>query len=290
MRAGFARGRWRVAVLACATGAGAWLGSAVSAAAAQPQVRCHLPSGKIVQVTRPQCRAQIGLVLGEVSSPGSGAARSGDPTKSDAHLLGAGMGFFVSATGTIVTAKHVIRDCSSVVVFAKGNPLSWARVLARDPKADLAIVGSQLHPRAVARLRPADVGVGEELATIKLPYGDPDGRASIEAGKVISVTETAAGLPSFWYAGEAEHGMSGGPLLDSFGRVAGVFSALREKSRAGQGAQSDSYGYAIQVAPLRQFLADQHVAYAVGTAGPSLGEDALAQAALSMSVGVLCAD
>ena len=69
-------------------------------------------------------------------------------------------------------------------------------------------------------------------------------------------------------------GSSGGPLLDKFGRVIGIITM---KTRAGE--FEDSYGLAIGIKPVREFLEKNKVKIQIGELGktPLTAEEVVAK-------------
>ncbi|WCB97028.1 hypothetical protein DSM104299_05799 [Baekduia alba] len=177
---------------------------------------------------------------------------------------GLGSGFVISAGGEIATNAHVvttgegasIRKASQVFVrFGDRNQVS-GRILGFDPFSDVALV--KVDPAGLT-LRPLGLGssenvkVGEPVAAIGSPFGE---ERSLSVG-VISATDRAIeSLTGFQTSGALQtdaainSGNSGGPLLDSGGRVLGINSQIRSSSGSGSGV-----GFAVPVDVVRRSLA-----------------------------------
>ena len=147
-----------------------------------------------------------------------------------------GTGFLVAGAekGTIVTNAHVIGDSKQAKVSLDDNTrLIDAQVTGSDPSSDLAVL--KVDPSAVSG-RPSlalaesdDVQVGDLAVAIGYPLGQPRtatsgivsgiGRSITAPNKfqIDKVIQTDAAL---------NPGNSGGPLLDSAGRVIGVNSQI----------------------------------------------------------------
>ncbi|KKL96784.1 hypothetical protein LCGC14_1841030 [marine sediment metagenome] len=124
---------------------------------------------------------------------------------------GFGSGFSVSDT-LIVTAHHVIRDVETILVDGE-----VAEVIAFDRKTDVAVLRVPSHPRP--HLEFADPAIGDKARAVG--YAGYHGKpwVMIVPGQVAGFVD---GYVTF--AGGVGSGMSGGPLLDTEGRVIGLAS------------------------------------------------------------------
>lgn len=171
--------------------------------------------------------------------PGSGSVELGDALSGLAALVsaytveistgrrrdgGSGSGVVWRSHGVIVTNAHVARDEPLSVTLADGRELA-ARLMARDEEHDLALLlvaatGLLAAPSGdPTRLRPGSV---------VLALGNPWGVAkALSLGVVHTVTVGRGGLPR-WIAADVRlaPGNSGGPLVDSTGRVVGINAAI----------------------------------------------------------------
>lgn len=140
---------------------------------------------------------------------------------------GTGSGFFVPVhwgdTWLIVTAAHVVRHAYRVTIaipFSDGDEIP-AKVAAIMPSLDMALVTVKLPPQLSRGVRPLMLGNSDaiKLGDSLHAYGFPLGQMSVK------VTD---GVYSGIENGRLQHsvpispGNSGGPLVDSRGRVVGV--------------------------------------------------------------------
>jgi serine protease Do len=134
---------------------------------------------------------------------------------------GAGAGVFVG-DGLVLTNNHVISRGRSFKVTLDGDASYNARVLARDPDVDLALLGipTNGHPSAVFSKREARPG---ELV---FAYGHPWGQRNVLTGGVLSALATArtrrGNIPILRTDVQLAPGFSGGPLLNAAGEVIGI--------------------------------------------------------------------
>ena len=174
--------------------------------------------------------------------------------------VGGGTGFIVSEDGMILTNKHVVSDeeADYTVLTNDGKKYS-AKVLARDPVQDLAVIkidsnseidnkGSiDLKKFPIVPLGDSDkIQIGQTVITIGNTLGEFRNTISVGVVSGLERTITASGggvdetLEDIIQTDAAINpGNSGGPLLNLKGEVIGVNTAMV------QGAQS--VGFAIPV-------------------------------------------
>ncbi len=143
-----------------------------------------------------------------------------------------GSGFVVDRKGDIVTNDHVVQGAHDIRVGFSGGATYPAKVVGTDPTTDIAMVrvttpASALHPLSFAAA--GGVMVGDRVYAIGNPFGL---ERTMTAG-IVSATGRDIQAPNGHTIPGAvqtdapiNHGNSGGPLLDRFGRVVGVNAQL----------------------------------------------------------------
>ncbi len=135
---------------------------------------------------------------------------------------GAGSGVIWGADGLIVTNAHVVRGSEITVALADGTELP-ARVTARDNTHDLATLQV-----AASGLPTAEVGDSDSLRVgqVVLAMGNPLGLARALTMGIIHALGTGEG--GRWIQADIRlaPGNSGGPLVDTQGRVIGINSMV----------------------------------------------------------------
>jgi S1-C subfamily serine protease len=171
-------------------------------------------------------------------------------TESVVRVLGSACGLgisgsgWVAAPGTVVTAAHVVAGERSTSVVPPGSERRLpADVVAFDSKNDVAVLrvsGLEAKPLALA-----DPQEKEAVGIVGYPLNGP---LDVEAGRV-GKTEKVLADDAYGHgpvertitslAGLVRHGNSGGPAIDSEGRVQLTVFAARIGSPGGYGIPAD---------------------------------------------------
>ncbi|MCS6840583.1 MAG: trypsin-like peptidase domain-containing protein [Roseiflexus sp.] len=164
---------------------------------------------------------------------------------------GQGSGFLFDDQGHIVTNNHVVENGSKFQVRFPDGTVLLARLVGGDPGSDLAVLKVDELPPGVAPLPLADsrtVEVGQRAIAIGNPFGL---RNTLTVGIVSGIGRSLSGpasssggrfrIPNIIQTDAAINpGNSGGPLLNIYGEVIGVNTAISSGSGAFEGV-----GYAV---------------------------------------------
>jgi S1-C subfamily serine protease len=143
---------------------------------------------------------------------------------------GSGSGFAIAPDGYILTNSHVVRGGNHIeVAFVEGGTLE-ARCIGEDPATDLALLqvnGSGL-PFATLCDSP-ELQVGQLVIAMGNPFGF---QSTVSTGVISALDRSLRAQNGRLIANIIQHtaplnpGNSGGPLLDSRGRVIGINTAI----------------------------------------------------------------
>ena len=198
-----------------------------------------------------------------------------DPARGRREKM-AGTGFFVDASGTIVTSLHVVAGCGLVTVAGHDRARVAARVVAVARASDLALLSTgRGPPPAVAVLSPRP-GASAHARAIAVGHSLL-GQPSASASAVDAIVPPGAAATAQWrfaFRGKPYPGHSGSPLLDAFGEVIGVVQARAAEPGSGpEGRNDPRIGLAVSLGALRAFLADYGVHPGEGEAREPLAPD-----------------
>jgi S1-C subfamily serine protease len=170
-----------------------------------------------------------------------------------------GSGFVIDKAGHIVTNYHVIQGAKKVQVSFSGQDEITATVVGKDPSTDVAILKIDAHARALTPLQLGDsdaVVVGDSVDAIGNPFGFTRTLTTGVVSAVQRQIEAPNSLPidhAIQTDAAINHGNSGGPLIDSQGRVIGVTSQISTGTTGGQG--NVGIGFAIPINTVRNVAA-----------------------------------
>jgi putative serine protease PepD len=231
--------------------------------------------------------ASAGVV--EITATGTGASQPGPFGQGSSQSTATGSGFVVDSAGHIVTAAHVIDGATSIKVTFSDGVTRTATLSGKDDATDVAVLkvdpsGLTLHPLKLGSS--AALGVGDALVAIGSPFGYEE---SVSTGIVSGLDRTIQAPNGYTVAHAIQTdaalnpGNSGGPILDSSGRVVGIADQIATGGTSGT-EQSSGVGFAVPsdlvAGELNQLEAGKPVSHAylgvgttqsTGTTGASVG-------------------
>lgn len=196
-----------------------------------------------------------------------------------------GSGFFIGSKGILLTNWHVVAPQVEVdydgrkaeiataigamdVVVSSGTPGERslrAKVVALDRDRDLALLSVPGPAPAVLSLADTAVQLADEVWVLGYPFGEllaanqRNPEVTATSGRVTSIRHDAQGRPTYvQFDAVANPGNSGGPVLDTAGRVAGVVT---------KGIQGAGTSFAVPLEQVRQFVTANQVSINFRPAG-----------------------
>lgn len=149
--------------------------------------------------------------------------------KSDGTASSTGTGVILSPGGTAATAYHVVKGAERLEgVLADGTVISPIKVTKYDELKDVAVLelpapGAKVKGGAYAslKIRKEVLEYGEAVFALGYPLKNT---SIITAGIVNSPDAPINGRSRILTSSQVASGMSGGPLIDAHGQLAGVIS------------------------------------------------------------------
>ncbi len=169
---------------------------------------------------------------------------------------GQGSGFVYDGDGHIVTNAHVVEGASSVSVKFWNGKSYTAQVVGIDASTDLAVLKVNAPVSEVFPLSLGDstkLVVGDPVVAIGSPFGL---EGTVTSGIVSALHREMTSPNQFAIDNSIQtdaainHGNSGGPLLNSQGKVIGVTSQIESNSGGNEGV-----GFAIPSSTVRSIAA-----------------------------------
>ena len=172
-----------------------------------------------------------------------------------------GTGFVYDTAGNIVTASHVVEGASAIQVRFKDGATAKATLVGTDPSSDTAVIKVNVASSKLKQLGLADssaVQPGQGVVAIGSPFGYEE---SITAG-IVSAVDRDIQAPNGYSIPNTiqtdapiNHGNSGGPLIDSSGKVVGVNVQIAADDSGGS-SQNAGVGFAVPSNTVKRVVED----------------------------------
>lgn len=190
---------------------------------------------------------------------------------------GSGSGFFITPD-TLVTNSHVVEGADPNKIILIGPAVDGARpaqliarvsgqgMQARDyallkisgapAKATLPIAAAATELEPVVAAGFPGLLIANDIQFQRLLHGTPTGMPDLilSQGSIMAIQNRSSSLPTIAHSAAISAGNSGGPLVDTCGRVVGVNTFIRVSVD-----QASHAGYAIASDDILRFLSEQHV-------------------------------
>ncbi|MGQ9499550.1 MAG: DegQ family serine endoprotease [Dissulfurimicrobium sp.] len=158
--------------------------------------------------------------------------------------MGQGSGFIISQDGYILTNDHVVGGADVINVKLSDGREFKAKVIGTDPQSDIAVIKIPATNLPVLKLGDSDkIDVGEWAIAIGNPFGLQE---TVTVGVISAKGRNRVGISDYEDFIQTDAainpGNSGGPLINIYGEVIGINSAIFSKSGGYMGI-----GFAIPI-------------------------------------------
>ncbi len=162
-----------------------------------------------------------------------------------------GSGVIMSTQGYVLTNNHVIEDADEIEVLLADGTTVTANVLGADPDTDLAVLTIDVKnlPSVVIR-DSSNLQVGDVVLAIGNPFGFGQ---TVTQGIISATGRNRLGINTFENFIQTDAainpGNSGGALINAYGELVGINTAIFSKSGGSQGI-----GFAIPIRLARDVM------------------------------------
>jgi S1-C subfamily serine protease len=195
---------------------------------AGPDTGDRPPAGPDAELFDAYSRTVVGVV--DLVGPAVVSVHVGRSRGDTTVASGSGSGVVLTPDGYVLTNEHVVHGSSRVELSLINGDSVEAHVVAVDPSTDLAVLHARIRGLpSIGSLSRAALRAGQLVVAIGNPLGF---EATVSAGVVSAHGRTLRGRDGRLIEGVIQHtaplnpGNSGGPLVDSRGRVVGINTAI----------------------------------------------------------------
>ena len=194
---------------------------------------------------RPRRPSGAALLLAAFAVGCVGAPADGPAPPRPSTIAKAGSGFFLGEPGRLVTAAHLVAGCGAVRVVVEGGgalPAALRRADARLDVAELQVRGAAPPSAELATALPPP---GAALTVLGYAEAASDGTLDRLALTLVTlpIPRPPDRLPL--HGPIAHAGMSGAPVVDARGRVAGMLLGRGDAAAPGSAALARRIGYPV---------------------------------------------
>jgi len=171
-------------------------------------------------------------------------------------VMGFGSGVIISEDGYIVTNNHVIQDMDNLEIVLNDRRTFEAKIIGSDRSTDLALLKIEANDLPFLKYGDSDIlKLGEWVLAVGNPYNlTSTVTAGIISAKArnLNILQDQLAIESFIQTDAAVNpGNSGGALVNTFGDLVGINTAIASRTGAYTG-----YSFAIPVSIVKKVVSD----------------------------------
>lgn len=195
---------------------------------------------------------------------GSLPASAGQPSTVQRTALLAGLsvrrpefsrsGFYVDATGTVLTSSDAVANCGRITIDEAYN----ARVIARDEELGLAVLQPEtpLVPMAFAQFQNSEATLGGEVTIAGFSFEDVMTRPVLTFGRVEAMQGLNGEPATLRLSADIRQGDLGGPVFGTSGAVIGMLLGQPEDDARQLPADVN---FAVNSSAIQEFLRNSDI-------------------------------
>jgi S1-C subfamily serine protease len=197
----------------------------------EPEGRCEVRDDEKSDIELLDAYSNAVITVVDAVGPAVTSISVGKQTHgSQPEQVGAGSGVVIAPDGYILTNDHVVHNAQQLSVTLTDGRTLGATLVGTDPATDLAVIRAEGANLPYATLgNSASLHVGQLVIAIGNPFGF---QSTVSTGVVSALGRALRSRQGRLIENIVQHtaplnpGNSGGPLVDSRGRIVGVNTAI----------------------------------------------------------------
>lgn len=193
--------------------------------------RCEVSEAEKSDVELLDAYSRAVIKVADAVGPAVVSIAAGQKSQSnEMEQLGAGSGVVIAPDGYVLTNDHVVHDANQLEVTLTNGTTLAATIVGTDPATDLAVIRAEGSKLPFATLGDsASLRVGQLVIAIGNPFGF---QSTVSTGVVSALGRAMRSREGRLIENIIQHtaplnpGNSGGPLVDSRGRIVGINTAI----------------------------------------------------------------
>jgi len=202
-----------------------------SRAEASQEFRCEVPLEEASDANLLDAYSRAVTAVVDAIGPAVVSISSrGEPHGGELEQTGAGSGVVIAPDGYVLTNDHVVHHAKRLTVTLTDGTDFGASVVGKDPATDLAVIRAEASGLQCAALGDSSLlRVGQLVIAMGNPFGF---QSTVSTGVVSALGRALRSREGRLIESIIQHtaplnpGNSGGPLVDSRGRVMGINTAI----------------------------------------------------------------